>query len=468
MYNPILSKTSTECIFYTLYDNSVTGKRKRWDIQVTNQESLSTINCYYGYTDGKKIETTQTIKSGKNIGKSNQTTHYEQSILQATSKWNRKCDQGYKPEYKPELDWNTLPSNEFSLERIKGTLPSNDVIVKGTLPSNDVIVKGIQNLKIDGNKGTLPVQQGTLPVQQGIRRVTFPMLAQDYHKHKNKVVYPCYIQPKLDGLRNLYNTTSNQNTTRQGKEFSIIAQSGKLYKELLTLPKGLILDGEFYTDKIQFETLGVLRKTKKLTTKEQDNLEKIEYHIYDIIDTTLTFEERHNKIKELHLEKYEKLVYVPTFIASSEKEIKDYHITFLNQGCEGTMIRNKNSYYTLKKRSHDLLKYKDFQDSEFEITDFTFEIDTTGEDKNLIVWIINVPTLENNNTVGNQFVKCKVRPMGTKEERKNLYEKCKQNFSQFKGRKLWVKYFCRTTDGNLRFPTTKCNSYTEYIRDDII
>ena len=460
MYNPILSKTSTECIFYTLYDNSVTGKRKRWDIRVTNQESLSTINCYYGYTDGKKIETTQTIKSGKNIGKSNQTTHYEQSILQATSKWNRKCDQGYKPEFNPELDWNTLPSN--------------DVLVKGTLPSNDVLVKGIQNLKIDGDlhRSRASAQQGDKgpPIQQGQQgtSVTFPMLAQDYHKHKNKVVYPCYIQPKLDGLRNLYNTTSNQNTTRQGKEFSIIAQSGTLYKELLTLPKGLILDGEFYTDKIQFETLGVLRKTKKLTTKEQDNLEKIEYHIYDIIDTTLTFEERHNKIKELHLEKYEKLVYVPTFIASSEKEIKDYHITFLNQGFEGTMIRNKNSYYTLKKRSHDLLKYKDFQDSEFEITDFTFEIDTTGEDKNLIVWIINVPTLENNDTVGNQFVKCKVRPMGTKEERKNLYEKCKQNFSQFKGRKLWVKYFEKTKDGNLRFPTTKCNSYTEYIRDDII
>jgi DNA ligase-1 len=430
MYNPILSKTSTECIFYTLYDNSVTGKRKRWDIRVTNQESLSTINCYYGYTDGKKIETTQTIKTGKNIGKSNQTTHYEQSILQATSKWNRKCDQGYKPESNPEL-----------------------------------LVEDLNTLKINGGKGTLPFN---IKGPHRIGDVIFPMLAQDYHKHKNKVVYPCYIQPKLDGLRNLYNTTSNQNTTRQGKEFSIIAQSGKLYKELLTLPKGLILDGEFYTDKIQFETLGVLRKTKKLTTKEQDNLEKIEYHIYDIIDTTLTFEERHTKIKELHLEKYEKLVYVPTFIASSEKEIKDYHITFLNQGFEGTMIRNKNSYYTLKKRSHDLLKYKDFQDSEFEITDFTFEIDTTGDDKNLIVWIIDVPTFENNDTVGNQFVKCKVRPMGTKEERKNLYEKCKQNFSQFKGRKLWVKYFEKTKDGNLRFPTTKCNSYTEYIRDHII
>lgn len=425
MHNPILSKTSTECIFYTLYDNSVTGKRKRWDIRVTNQESFSTINCYYGYTDGKKIETTQTIKTGKNIGKSNQTTHYEQSILQATSKWNRKCDQGYKPESNPEL-----------------------------------LVEDLNTLKIDGGKGTLPFN---IKGPHSIGDVIFPMLAQDYHKHKNKVVYPCYIQPKLDGLRNLYNTTSNQNTTRQGKDFSIIAQSGKLYKELLTLPKGLILDGEFYTDKIQFETLGVLRKTKKLTTKEQDNLEKIEYHIYDIIDTTLTFEERHDKIKELHLEKYEKLMYVPTFIASSEKEIKDYHITFLNQGFEGTMIRNKNSYYTLKKRSHDLLKYKDFQDSEFEITDFTFEIDTTGEDKNLIVWIIDVPT-----TVDNQFVKCKVRPMGTKEERKHLYEKCKQNFSQFKGRKLWVKYFEKTKDGNLRFPTTKCNSYTEYIRDNII
>ena len=125
------------------------------------------------------------------------------------------------------------------------------------------------------------------------------------------------------------------------------------------------------------------------------------------------------------------------------------------------MIRNKNSFYTIKQRSYNLLKYKDFQDSEFEITDFTFETDTSGEDKNLIVWIIKIP-IEND-----QFIQCKVRPMGTKEERKNLYQKCEQNFSQFKGRKLWVKYFEKTKDGNLRFPTTKCNSYTEYIRDVI-
>jgi DNA ligase-1 len=438
MHKPILSKTSTECIFHTLYDNSVTGKRKQWNIQVTNQESFSTINCYYGYTDGKKTETTQTIKTGKNIGKSNETTHYEQAILQASSKWNHKYDQGYKPETK-------------------------------NLNVEELCTLSMENLHITDTKPTRPVQQGTFNSsneefvrQQGtsINSVIFPMLAQDYHKHKHKVVYPCYIQPKLDGFRNLYNTTSNQNTTRQGKEFTIITQSGKLYKELLTLPKGLILDGELYTNKINFEDLGVLRKTKKLTTKDQTNLEKIEYHIYDIIDTTLTFEERHNKIKELHLENYEKLVYVPTFIVHSEKEIQDYHITFLNQGFEGTMIRNKNSFYTIKKRSYDLLKYKDFQDEEFEIIDFTFETDTSGEDKNLIVWIIKIPA-------NIQNVICKVRPMGTKEERKNLYEQCQQDFSQFKGRKLWVKYFEKTKDGNLRFPTTKCNSYTEYIRDII-
>lgn len=64
---------------------------------------------------------------------------------------------------------------------------------------------------------------------------------------------------------------------------------------------------------------------------------------------------------------------------------------------------------------------------------------------------------------------CKMSgPQGTKEERKELYKKCVENFDQFKGRNLWVKFFCRTADGNLRFPSTMRSTYTEYIRDEII
>jgi hypothetical protein len=286
----------------------------------------------------------------------------------------------------------------------------------------------------------------------------------------------------------LYNTTTKQITTRQGKEYSIIKESGKLYEELQKLPLGLILDGELYTNKLNFETLGVLRKTKTLTKEELANLQKIEYHIYDIIDTKLIFEERNKKIKELlYPNKYEKLIYVETFLVKNEEEIKNYHLKFLEEGFEGTMIRNKDSLYKIKCRSSDLLKYKDFQDAEFKIIDYTLEKDTSGTDENLVVWVIAVPLpsptlfgkvpvkivdsqcnldiIKKNNK---SFIKCKVRPQGTKEERKELYKKCVNNFDQFKGRNLWTKFFSYTTDGSLRFPTTKCNTFTEYLRDEIM
>jgi ATP-dependent DNA ligase len=260
-------------------------------------------------------------------------------------------------------------------------------------------------------------------------------------------------------MRMIYNTTTGQISTRQGKEYNIIKESGELYNELKSLPKGLILDGELYTNKVNFEDLGVLRKTKKLTKEDLLNLQKIEYHIYDIINTKITFENRNKLIQNLFKEtNYNKLIYVPTFTVNSEEEIQEYHIKFLEKKYEGTMVRNIASLYKIKQRSSDLLKYKDFQDSEFKITNFTVEKDTSGYDENLIVWIVEVSK--------DKF--CKVRPQGTKEERQELYKKCVENFDEFKGRNLWVKYFSFTADGNLRFPTTKTNSYESYIRDEIL
>ena len=265
------------------------------------------------------------------------------------------------------------------------------------------------------------------------------------------------IQPKLDGFRMIYNTSTNQITTRQGKQYDIIKESGILYEELQKLPKGLVLDGELYTNMLDFEMLGVLRKTKKLTQEEKLNLQKIEYHIYDIVDPNITFEQRNKTIKELFNKNYKKLIYVDTITIQNKEEISNNHIKFLEHGFEGTMVRNINSLYKIKQRSYDLLKYKDFIDAEFEIINYTFEKDTSGKDENLIVWIINVKTKE-----------VKVRPKGTVEERKELYNKCLDDFTKFKNQKLWVKFFSYTTNGSLRFPTTKTNSYTSYIRNEII
>lgn len=400
-------------IFDILYGKSKDNKTKSWKISVEQYTDYSEIVTLYGYN--RKIETRRRVSSGKNLNKANATTHYQQAILEASSKWTKKKDiEKYSPI---KLD----EPNEIKDE-------------------TDTL--NIENLKINDTN-----------------LICLPMLAQEFSKHKNKVIYPAFCQGKLDGMRMLYNTTTKQITTRQGKEYSIIKESGKLYEELQMLPTGLILDGELYTNKLNFETLGVLRKTKKLTIEELDNLQKIEYHIYDIIDTKLIFKERNKKIKDLlYPNKYEKLIYVDTFLVKNEEEIKNYHTKFLEDGLEGTMIRNKDSLYKEKCRSSDLLKYKDFQDAEFKIIDYTLEKDTSGADENLVVWIIKI----------NDNIECKVRPKGSKEERKELYKKCVENFDQFKGRNLWTKFFCRTADGSLRFPTSKTNSYESYIRDEIL
>lgn len=407
--------------FDELFGKDIKGKIKTWQLKVERYENYSVIVILYGYN--RLIETRRQVNSGKNLNKSNMTTHYTQAIAEAKSKWTKKRD------------------------------------IEQFTPSTYEVAKSIENVNL--KKET----------------VVLPMLAQDFKKHKNKVIYPCYIQPKLDGMRCIYNTTTGQISTRQGKEYNIVKESGKLYEELQKLPKGLILDGELYTNKLNFEVLGVLRKTKQLTKEELVNLEKIEYHIYDIIDKDVTFEQRNKKIQNLFKEKnYKKLIYVPTFTVNSEEEIQEYHIKFLEEKYEGTMIRNINSLYKTKCRSSDLLKYKDFEDAEFKIIDYTIEKNTGKTDENLVVWIVEVPVkivLDGHQgdpdlEIENNKIKVKIRPKGNVDERKELYKMCVENFDQFKGRNLWTSFFEKTRDGSLRFPSSKTNSYESYIRDEIL
>ena len=211
---------------------------------------------------------------------------------------------------------------------------------------------------------------------------------------------------------------------------------------------------------MSFETLGVLRKTKKLTEEDRNNLGKIEYHVYDMIETKgMIFEKRIECVEKLLSSKYKKIRMVPTLKLDSEKEIVVRHQQFVDDGYEGSMLRNVSSLYLEKNRSYDLLKFKDFMDEEFEIVGYTFEKDTSGEDKNCVVWIVKV---------NEEGLECKVRPKGAKEQRQMLYEECEKNFEKFKGRKLWTKFFEYTSDGSLRFPTTKTEDVKSYIRDEIL
>jgi len=397
-----------ETKFNTLYSIDKNGKIKEWTIHVKNNTTNSIITYSSGYIDGKKVTRTLVIDSGKNIGKSNETTHYTQAVLDATSKYNKKLErEGYSLQ---------IP-NKATPEQLINNL-------------------GLEN-KVE---------------------YYFPMLAQDYFKYPHKLQLPAMIQSKLDGFRCIYNNKNGTVMSRQNKSFDAIKQT-QLYKDLQSSFKNqnIVLDGELYIHNGVFEHLGVLRK-KTLTTQDLIKLNDIEYHVYDIIDEQKVYIDRYTVLQNLFKQiNSTKIKLVDTFEITTENQIKDFHQKFLNDNYEGSILRNKNGLYKCKYRSYDLLKYKNFIDAEYTIVDFTSENDTTGQNKPLIVWVCKTES-------GNLF---NIRPKGEHSERVMLYQKCKDNFNEFKNRKLWVKFFELTENKTPRFPTTKTDSYTSYIRDII-
>ena len=74
-----------------LYGVSRIGKVKQWQPAVQgNEDGTATIIIHSGYVGGKIREIPKLIKKGKNIGKSNETTPFNQAVSEIESKWNGK------------------------------------------------------------------------------------------------------------------------------------------------------------------------------------------------------------------------------------------------------------------------------------------------------------------------------------------------------------------------------------------
>ena len=183
----------------TLYSKNSKNKAVQWSINVTGNDKNGMITTTYGQLNGKMITSIRNISAGKNIGKKNETTPFEQAVLEATSKWNKKVQKdGYITFLKIEEDMRCI----------------KEVIPKITDKNN-------------------------------IR----PMLAQTYEKRKQHINYPCYVQPKLDGIRCI--------AYRDGNEIKLMSRTGKEFPHLEHIREALdklnltgFLDGELFTTEL--------------------------------------------------------------------------------------------------------------------------------------------------------------------------------------------------------------------------
>ena len=102
-------------------------------------------------------------------------------------------------------------------------------------------------------------------------RKYYPMLAHQYSNKKSEIKFPCYVQPKLDGVRCVI--VRNKLYSRNGNIFPSLPH---IEEELKKYNKyNLILDGELYTDDINFEKIvGLVKKWKK-SEEDEKNATKI-------------------------------------------------------------------------------------------------------------------------------------------------------------------------------------------------
>jgi len=243
---------------------------------------------------------------------------------------------------------------------------------------------------------------------------------------------PTFIQPKLDGVRCILQNYELK--TRAGKPIVSCPHIAN---------NGSFLDGELYNHDLKSDfnkIISLTRKTKPTIEDIAESREKIQYWIYDNPGVDGVFSKRYEHLLSLFKTRNfpDDFKLVPSYQIESMNDIQKYHSIFIAQGFEGSIIRLDLGPYE-NKRSKQLLKYKDWQDAEWEIIDVLEGQGNRAGCANMLVIRLESGVI------------CKPTMTGTEEFMRRVWTD-KQNVI---GKQATVKYFGYTEDGSLRFCTVK-------------
>lgn len=290
----------------TLYKKTSTGAIQQWSIHV--EENV--IVTVYGQKDGKLQEARDTITKGKNVGRANETTPIMQALAEAQSQWEKKKKKGY-------------------------------------VESVDAASNGETDALIEGG--------------------VFPMLAKSFNKDGDKIKFPAYVQPKLDGHRCIAVKENGTVTlwSRTRKRITGVPHIERALERILR--NGDVTDGELYNHdyKNKFEELSsFIRQATPIAGHEV-----VQYHVYDLV-TSGPFVERFKRLSQLVRPqelRSQVVIRVDTHLVEDEDDMMTTFEDFLRDGYEGLMVRNTAGLYKVGGRSADLQKVKEFDDAEFKV-----------------------------------------------------------------------------------------------------
>ena len=371
------------------------------------KETIAQVYVETGVIGGKITRHAPTYSVETNVGKSNERNRFEQGLVNARTLYLKKIDSGF-------------------------------MVKKDFDKSKTTTKKRQENIKY------------------------FPMLVRKYVDEKKNMVYPLFVQPKLDGARCVAFLDKSPKKKPTTKNVVMYTRQKKDYlgfddmkKELLPAlidmwdfekNESIRIDGELYKHGLTLQDIsGAVRNP------DRDNIKKyqgIKFHVFDAFypkRPTLQFKNRVSLVNDFFcaLGKNPKhVVKVPTLLVKTEKSQEKLYKKFLSKKYEGVILRNMDSEYlthptksSTSIRSKFVLKRKMTYDDEFEVVGFTEG--AKGKDKGAIIWIC-----ETKNTK-KQF---RATPKNiTNEERYKLFKLASENkgagFDKlYKGRMMTVEY----------------------------
>lgn len=133
---------------------------------------------------------------------------------------------------------------------------------------------------------------------------------------KDKVSYPCYIQPYLNGVRTLYQDGAFQSECDWGPVIKKIAEQ---LRDIF--PKKVVLDGVIHYG---------------------------DFHVFDVVNLKSPFRYRFDSVSQIlrDSERYHRALVVPTRRVSDEKSANDQLDKWMNEGYTGVIYRVGGCKYT--------------------------------------------------------------------------------------------------------------------------
>ena len=281
------------------------------------------------------------------------------------------------------------------------------------------------------------------------------MLAKQADKVANSVFNgDFYGSRKVNGTRCLiyYKDGEVKTASRGGGHYDYstyqLREHPKLI-EFLSQHPDWVLDGELYKHGKSLQQISGAARMEKTVA----GCDWIEYYVYDIMIPNTPFEKRQEYLNELQIflnqcefnpeREWQKddlrMHVVPQEYVhgdNKKQQIMNLHNQYVSEGWEGCVARDISKPYKYGGRGSEMVKFKMYQDAEFEITGLSEGL--RPEDMCF--------TLKTDN--GIEF---KAKPMGSRE----LKEQYREDLNKLIGKMATVKFFYLSDEGTPLQPVLK-------------